>query len=149
MDLSFNKQIIEEKRYGKNVIRIPFEISGNHDDYICFYEPRHTRIVKYFIKENPYYESSCAEYDSCLFHFGEYIPNFYPTRTKEHWYCTHLLGWNDGEHWGERYFHEDGSDKTDQLHHLITSNHPFDLFKGVMSDIKESLYDVRYFKNSI
>ena len=103
--------------YGKNMLRIPFAISGNHDDYIFFSDDngiRHMRIIKFF--DNP---KSTGALPSCL------------------------LGWNDDGHWGDFYFDESGIDKTEELHSWLTSNHPFDLFKGFMSDLSECLHDIK------
>tara|TARA_R100001594_G_scaffold134180_1_gene175210 strand:+ start:105 stop:467 length:363 start_codon:yes stop_codon:yes gene_type:complete len=104
--------------YGKNMLRIPFAISGNHDDYICFSNGngiRHMRVIKFFDD---------------------------PKRSLVHPGCN-LLGWNDGGHWGDSYFDESGIDKTEELHAWLTSNHPFDLFKGFMSDLTECLHDLK------
>ena len=152
MDYSFKKQIMEEKRHGRNVIRIPFEISGNHNDYACFNVPRHVSVIEYIEKKNPHYQVDCAAYDSEVFHYGQSVrwsgESYSVSRTIDSWGRTHLLGWHDeNEHWGDRYYHEDGTDKTNELYRLITSNHPSDLVKGLMSDFKEMIYDMNQLKS--
>jgi|TARA_R100001143_G_scaffold59092_1_gene57497 hypothetical protein len=111
-----------KEKCGNNLSRIPFEISGNHDDYIGFADHngmRHMRVVKYYEK------------------------SFSSEKTYEIVKHLCLLGWDaNDEHWGDKYYDASGEDKTDQLHHWIASNHPFDLFKGLMSDLKELTFDL-------
>ena len=68
-------------------------------------------------------------------------------RKREYYLHAYLLGWNDGEHWGDTYLDANGVDKTFELHSWLRSNYPADLANGLMSDIKESLYDMKKYQN--
>ena len=147
MEYSFKKEVMQEKRYGENVIRIPFEISGNHDHYICFNDKSHVRIISYIEKKNQNYDRDCAAYDSEVYHYG-YSHRYHTVpKTFDIWRSENLLGWNENGHWGDRYCHEDGTDKTEELYDLITSNHPADIAAGLMSDLQHLIYDINQAAN--
>jgi hypothetical protein len=147
MEYSFKKEVMQEKIYGENVIRIPFEISGNHDHYICFNDKSHVRIISYIEKKNQNYDRDCAAYDSEVYHYG-YSHRYHTVpKTFDIWRSENLLGWNENGHWGDRYYHEDGTDKTEELYDLITSNNPADIAAGLISDLKHLIYDINQVAN--
>ena len=111
-----------KEKCGNNLSRIPFEISGNHDDYIGFADHngmRHMRVVKYYEK------------------------SFSSEKTYEIVKHLCLLGWDaNDEHWGDKYYDASGEDKSIPSKQTKMFNYLVCLFKGLMSDLKELTFDL-------